>query len=221
MSISLEGVQLRTIAMTPDQTVSWNLSDGPDGPVFASSNCPDNLITAAINFADGMPSTLPGLGLGRNGGNVFDFGGFALKVVASGHNASSSSVDTLRANVCLAEGLKRVAQPAANEFGIRFVYTAPDIHVAYLPEPRGGSAVDAVIIMQKATGKHPDDSRLDPPVYVDRRSHYRRALRECGLKLHFVELDDIEENMKLKKVPFEVAVQVTKYDIIATKPIPV
>lgn len=148
------------LQITPKGEITWETHDLSTGRLYLPPSHNDRIdLMSIVNSVDEDRNRHKKLGIGMEG-VVYDIAGYAVKAFID--PADWNNVNTLRVNVALAEGLRRIAQPQNSAFEI----TGVDIYGAFVPHEDFEEQLGyrAVWLMEK----------IESPMKV---SHYLRKQR--------------------------------------------
>jgi hypothetical protein len=218
MSISLNGVQPRTIDLLPDKSVQWYMHEVPsaDGVLYMSPECPESVGELVLAHSKRPAAPWNFLGRGRYGSafraNDDELGNFAIKRFKGGDywfpEEDIEGMRALSANIALHEGLERVGPLVVEDAGPdkdetrKYDYSAPEFFAAFLPNPYmyrsrrrlGGKAVWAMELLQGRTAK---PHELPEDETVARREYFLSAVKTCGLIGTAINWDDHHKNTRI------------------------
>lgn len=213
-----EGIRPTPIPMTPDSSVLWQQYDATsESRLYRSDSCPAGLAEAVLYYANIDRPELPRLGQGGyRGGIVFELDGYALKMTPAETEVGVAGLSTIRANVALHHGLHETNKPAVPVIS-PYRYKAPELYAAVLPLGPAQPWERVVSVMDIAYGDQPASMDSMPSAYKKRNAVYAAAFRACGLDPSDVFTDDSYRNMKLAPGRLPFTVEVTKFDVVATR----
>lgn len=202
------------IAIDPRGEIQWKhatacVGDAP-GQLFISPNCPiDDPERMINNYYFGQPGYAY-IDYGAHGSVHKTPDGHALKDFTIGGDLSF-----LRANVLLAEGLKRVPEATRYRYSVRGL----EIHAAFKPgEVSKRSLGDKCFWLMEFIDEKPDNDIDDIPSYDTQRFLYIEALKsygvpegvtsfDCGLgegSLHNLLVEDVDDG-QVKYVKIDIS----------------
>lgn len=183
------------VAMTPDETVKWDVLDCPDigGSMLLAPDCTESVAEALrkatiATAADPYARIGPFVGAGV-AGKVYKWPSLPLALkVAHEYKPPLAEYDALKANVTLATGLKRV--PDAQDEEVEYI--APSYHGAYFPYESEGRGASVWAMSYEPGGKRrglPLPIRRTIPATRQRAAVYSRAIVACDGDPSNYELD--------------------------------
>jgi hypothetical protein len=186
------------VKITPGGEITWHATDVDGGRLYTPSIAPavDDPMLLFRHYLNSAPQW-EWIGFGGEG-NVHAIGDYALKHYNTPENPqyhpfeNYGSISDLRANVALAEGLKRIEQPSAINYDIRGV----EIHAVYVPETpyiseKSVAQTQALWLMERLYDSHyAVGEQLNAQERTQLRRLYDAALNLYDIPDYAVEYDD-------------------------------